>query len=262
MSACKRFVGKNVVVTGAAQGIGRASLERFADEGARVVLVDRAGDQANRVKEELAQRGVDCAVILEDLETDEGAHSAVRRAADILGTIDVWVNNVGGTIWAKPLLHYERDEIVAEVQRSLWPTLWCCHAIAPVLAKQRSGVIVNVSSLAPRVTHRIPYSACKGGVNAITTCLAWELGEYGVRVIGVAPGATDVGPRAVPRRNDALSAQELKWWEEISEQYVQRTMLGRVSTPQEQAAVIVFAASDDAAYITGETIPVGGGYPA
>lgn len=262
MFTCKRFVGKNVVVTGAAQSIGRASLERFADEGARVVLVDRAAEQANHVKEELARRGLECMVILEDLETYDGAHSAVSRAADVLGTIDVWVNNVGGTIWAKPLLHYKRDEVIAEVQRSLWPTLWSCHAVAPVMAEQRSGVIVNVSSLAPRVTHRIPYSASKGGVNAITTCLAWELSEYGVRVIGVAPGATDVGPRVVLRNDDTLSAQELKWWDEISKQYVERTMLGRVSTPEEQAAVIVFAASDDASYITGETIPVGGGYPA
>jgi dihydroxycyclohexadiene carboxylate dehydrogenase len=262
MSECRRFVGKNVVVTGGAQGIGRAALERFAEEGARVVLVDRAAEQAALVAAELVARGIDCTCVSADLETFGGAQTAVATANGILGRIDVWVNNVGGTIWAKPFLHYEREEIIAEVNRSLWPTLWCCHAISPVLVRQRSGVIVNVSSLAPRVTHRIPYSACKGGVNAITTCLAWELGEYGIRVVGVAPGATDVGSRATPRRAGGLSEQESRWWREISEQYVQRTMLGRNARPEEQAAVIAFAASDDASYITGETIPVGGGYPA
>ncbi len=262
MSNCRRFVGKNVVVTGGAQGIGRAALERFADEGARVVLVDRAEEQARIVVAQLAERGVDCAMVLADLETCEGAQAAVAEATEILGVIDVWVNNVGGTIWAKPFLEYEKTEIMAEVQRSLWPTMWCCHAITPVMVRQRSGVIVNVSSLAPRVTHRIPYSACKGGVNAITTCLAWELGEYGIRVIGVAPGATDAGPRAVPRRPGGMTEQEQRVWQHLGAQYLERTMLGRNARPEEQAAVIVFAASDDASYITGETIPVGGGYPA
>lgn len=258
---CQRFIGKNVVVTGGVQGIGLAACQRFGAEGARLVIIDRAAKQAEIVKKKLTESGIDCEVIIADLETYEGSSYAIHEAKRILKRIDVLVNNVGGTIWAKPFIHYQKDEIIAEVNRSLWPTLWCCHAISPILVEQKSGVIVNVSSLAPRVTHRIPYSASKGGVNAITSSLALELAEFGVRVIGVAPGATDVGERAVPRRNEPLSEQEIKWWSDISQEYIERTPLKRACTPEEQASVIVFAASDDASYMTGETLAVGGGHP-
>ncbi|MFA7554616.1 MAG: 1,6-dihydroxycyclohexa-2,4-diene-1-carboxylate dehydrogenase [Spongiibacteraceae bacterium] len=258
---CQRFTDKNVVITGGAQGIGLACSQRFGAEGARIVIIDRAEQQANIVKNQLADSGIDCKVVIADLETFDGANFALNEAKKILGRIDVLVNNVGGTIWAKPFLHYQKDEIIAEVNRSLWPTLWCCHAVTPILVEQKSGVIVNVSSLAPKVTHRIPYSAAKGGVNAITSSLAMELGEYGIRVMGVAPGATDVGERAVPRRTEKLSEQELKWWDEISHQYIERTLLKRACTPDEQASVIAFVASEDASYMTGETLSVGGGYP-
>lgn len=258
---CQRFTDKNVVITGGAQGIGLACSQRFGAEGARLIIIDRAEQQANLVKDQLNQSGISCDVVIADLETFEGASYAINEAQRLLDRIDVLVNNVGGTIWAKPFIHYQKDEIIAEVNRSLWPTLWCCHAVSPIMAQQQSGVIVNVSSLAPRVTHRIPYSAAKGGVNAITSSLALELAEYGVRVIGVAPGATDVGERAVPRRTDKLTEQELKWWDEISQQYIERTPLKRACTPEEQASVIVFAASEDASYMTGETLAVGGGHP-
>ncbi len=117
------------------------------------------------------------------------------------GPIDVLVNNVGGTIWAKPFAEYAEAQIEAEIRRSLFPTLWCCRAVLPVMLAQGGGVIVNVSSVATRGLNRVPYAAAKGGVNAMTAWLAWEYAEHGIRVNAVAPGGTDAPPRRIPRNS-------------------------------------------------------------
>ena len=107
--------------------------------------------------------------------------------ANSSGRIDILVNNVGGTIWAKPYAHYEEAEIEAEIRRSLFPTLWCCRAVLPYMLEQKRGVIVNVSSVATRGINRVPYAAAKGGVNALTASLALEYAEQGIRVCATAP---------------------------------------------------------------------------
>lgn len=175
------------------------------------------------------------------------------------GRIDVLVNNVGGTIWAKPFEHYEADHIDAEVRRSLFPTLYSCHAVLPHMLAVSKGVIVNVSSIATRSLNRVPYAAAKGGVNAITASLAWELAERGIRVVATAPGGTEAPPRAVPRNPNEQTAQERLWYQQIVDQTVNSSLLHRYGTLDEQAGVILFLASDDASYLTGVTIPVGGG---
>src|ERR1700682_780258 len=129
--------------------------------------------------------------VIADLEGFAGATAAVERARARFGRIDILVNNVGGTIWAKPFAQYEEAQIEAEIRRSLFPTLWCCRAVLPVMLEGGGGVIVNVSSVATRGVNRVPYAAAKGGVNAITACLAFEYAEHGIRVCGVAPGATE-----------------------------------------------------------------------
>jgi dihydroxycyclohexadiene carboxylate dehydrogenase len=175
------------------------------------------------------------------------------------GRIDVLVNNVGGTIWAKPFEHYEAPQIDAEVRRSLFPTLYSCHAVLPHMLAASKGVIVNVSSIATRSLNRVPYAAAKGGVNAITASLGWELAERGIRVVATAPGGTEAPPRAVPRNPGEQSAQEKVWYQQIVDQTVNSSLMHRYGTLDEQAGVILFLASDDASYLTGVTIPVGGG---
>ncbi|MDA8250878.1 MAG: SDR family NAD(P)-dependent oxidoreductase, partial [Rhodospirillales bacterium] len=183
-----RFAGKVAVVTGAAQGIGRAVALRLAAEGAALALVDRAA-LVDAVRDEAA--GAASAIALhEDLETWEGAEAAMAGALAQFGRIDVLVNNVGGTIWAMPYERYDAPRIEAEIRRSLFPTLWCCRAALPAMLAARQGAIVNVSSVATRGINRVPYAAAKGGVNAITTSLAFECAERGVRVNAVAPGWT------------------------------------------------------------------------
>ncbi|WP_248802372.1 1,6-dihydroxycyclohexa-2,4-diene-1-carboxylate dehydrogenase [Pseudomonas sp. MWU13-2100] len=247
-----RFKDKVALVTGAAQGIGRRVAERLLEEGAWLVAVDRS-----ELVHEL--RGERVLSLTADLEQHVSGKEVMRAAHERFGRIDILVNNVGGTIWAKPFEHYQENEIEAEVRRSLFPTLWCCHAVLPYMLEQGRGAIVNVSSVATRGINRVPYGAAKGGVNALTACLAFETAGRGIRVNATAPGGTDAPPRRIPRNTQAPSAEEQVWYRQIVEQTVDSSLMKRYGSIDEQAGAILFLASDDAAYITGVTLPVGGG---
>jgi dihydroxycyclohexadiene carboxylate dehydrogenase len=252
-----RFEGKVAVVTGAAQGIGRAVALRLVKEGGRAVLVDRS-ELVHEVRDEA---GGEAVAHTADLEAYAGAQSAIAAAKHRFGRLDILINNVGGTIWAKPYGEYEEAQIEAEIRRSLFPTLWCCRAALPVLIETGGGAIVNVSSIATRGINRVPYGAAKGGVNAMTACLAWEYAGQGIRVNAVAPGGTDAPPRRIPRNQAAAepTSLERQRWREIEEQTKASSLMHRYGTTEEQAAAILFLASPEASYITGVILPVGGG---
>lgn len=253
-----RFKDKVFAITGAAQGIGRRVAERAALEGAMVAVIDRSPIGAE-LADAITAAGGQAIYLSADLETYSGAEAAMAGAMAAFGRIDVLINNVGGTIWAKPFEHYEASQIDAEVRRSLFPTLYSCHAVLPHMLAVSKGVIVNVSSIATRSLNRVPYAAAKGGVNAITASLGWELAERGIRVVATAPGGTEAPPRAVPRNPTEQTAQEKVWYQQIVDQTVNSSLMHRYGTLDEQAGVILFLASDDASYLTGVTIPVGGG---
>ncbi|MBD8494556.1 1,6-dihydroxycyclohexa-2,4-diene-1-carboxylate dehydrogenase [Pseudomonas syringae] len=251
-----RFAGKVVVVTGAAQGIGRSVVERLVQEGAQVVAVDRS----ELIFEVSAALGDEWVLALTaDLEQYADCSRVMAAAVERFGRLDVLINNVGGTIWAKPFEHYAEHEIEAEVRRSLFPTLWCCHAALPWMIEQGKGAIVNVSSIATRSINRVPYGAAKGGVNALTACLAFENAERGIRVNATAPGGTEAPPRRIPRNSAEQSPDEKVWYQQIVDQTLHSSPMKRYGTIDEQVGPILFLASDEAAYITGVTLPVGGG---
>lgn len=250
-----RFAGKVMVVTGAAQGIGRGVALRAAAEGAQVLLVDRA----EFVTDVAAEGGDNCAGFVCDLETYEGASAAMAEAVARFGRIDILVNNVGGAIRMRPFAEFQSDQIEAEIRRTLMPTLWCCHAALPVMLAQGRGTIVNVSSNATRGIRRVPYSAAKGGINALTMSLAMEYGEAGIRVVGTAPGGTQAPARRVPRNAEGDNAEEQAWMAEAVDQVTTSTFFKRYGTLEEQVAPILFLASDEAAYVTGSILPVAGG---
>ncbi len=255
----QRFKDKVVIVTGAAQGIGKACALRFAREGGSVMIADRAEEQALLVQQQIRDAGGIAEICMADLETSAGAKKVMQATIDAFGRIDVSVHNVGGTIWAKPFWEYPDEQIEKEINRSLWPTLWCCRAVIPYMVEQKSGAIVNVGSIATRGINRVPYSAAKGGVQAITTCMALELAEYGVRVNCVNPGGIDQGERAIPRNTGALTEIDKAGMQGVIDQTIRDTPMGRYGTPEEEAAAICFLAADEASYITGETINVAGG---
>lgn len=253
-----RFQNKVAVITGAAQGIGKGVAERMAIEGAKLVLVDRS-ELVFELRDQLTAQGTEVLTLTADMEQATDCQRVMQEAAAHFGRIDVLINNVGGTIWAKPFEHYQVNEIEAEVRRSLFPTLWCCHAVLPQMLEQGQGVIVNVSSIATRSINRVPYGAAKGGVNALTACLAFETAQRGVRVNAIATGGTEAPPRRIPRNAAEQTEQEKAWYQQIIDQTIDSSLMKRYGTIDEQVGAILFLASDEASYITGVTLPVGGG---
>ena len=251
----QRFANKVMVVTGAAQGIGRGVALRAAAEGASVLLVDRA----DFVSEVAALAGNGAAGFVADLETYEGARAAMAFAVRTFGGIDVLVNGVGGAIRMRPFGEFEPAQIDAEIRRSLMPTLYTCHAVLPHLLARGGGTIVNISSNATRGIRRVPYSAAKGGVNAMTQSLAMEYAQHNIRVVATAPGGTDAPSRRVARNPAGDTEQEKMWMNEAVQQVTASTFMKRYGSIDEQVAPILFLASDEASYITGTVLPVAGG---
>ncbi|MBF4490756.1 1,6-dihydroxycyclohexa-2,4-diene-1-carboxylate dehydrogenase [Psychrobacter sp. N25K4-3-2] len=254
----KRFDNKVCVVTGAAQGIGRGVALRLANEGGKIVMADFS-PLVEDVLAEITANGGHATTIQADLETYQGAQDVIDKALDTYGRIDILVNNVGGAIWMKPFISFSEIEIEKEISRSLFPTLWCCHAVLPSMIKQQSGTIVNISSIATRGINRIPYSTAKGGVNAMTASLAFEHASDGIRVNAVATGGTEAPPRKIPRNTKPLTDEEKGWMNAVVDQTIDSTFMKRYGTIDEQVNAITFLASDESSYITGSTIPVGGG---
>jgi dihydroxycyclohexadiene carboxylate dehydrogenase len=254
-----RFDGKVLVVTGSAQGLGEAVATRAAQEGGSVALVDRS-EIVHEVSEKLASEGAQAISLIADLEQYADCAAVMAQANKKFGRIDILINNVGGTIWAKPYAHYEENEIEAEIRRSLFPTMWCCRAVLPFMIKRKRGTIVNVSSVATRGVNRVPYAAAKGGVNALTASLAFEYAGQGIRVVAIAPGGIEAPPRRISRGGASKKTKKEKdWYQAIVDQTVESSLMHRYGTLEEEAAPILFLASDEASYITGTRLPVAGG---
>ncbi len=250
--------GRTAVVTGAAQGIGRATALRLARDGARLALVDRVNDACNRVCKEIISAGGSAEVVEADMETREGMEYMVEKTLSMTGRIDIMVNNVGGAIRTKPFHEFNDEEIQQEISRTLWPTLRGCRAIIPHMIEHRRGTIVNIGSVATRGIYRIPYSAAKGGVHALTRCLAMELAEYNIRVNCVAPGAIEAN-RVIPRNPDGPTDAEKQWRKDMLDQTLKDTSMQRMGTAAEVANAVAFLAGDDASYVTGQVLYVSGG---
>ena len=261
----KRLKGKVCIVTGAGQGIGRATAKRLGEEGGTIVVADRVDEGAAQTLAELHEHGVAAMKALVDVGTLAGAQALMQQTVAAYGRIDVLVNNVGGTIWIKPYHLYTEDEVKLELERSLYPTLWCCLAALPIMMKQQSGSIVNLGSQSTRGLYRLPYAASKGGILALTKVLAMEYGRHGIRINAMAPGGTEILDRVTPRQfiGQGQSVEEdpaeAEYRREMAEDIRNQQALRRRGLPEEQAAAIVFLASDDASFITGQVINCSGG---
>lgn len=242
-----RLAGKVAVVTGSTRGIGRAIAERFAAEGARVVVNSRSAASAEAAALEIGGEavGVDA-----DVGSAAGAQRVVDGALDAFGGVDVMVCNAGIPM-PRDSLQISEDDWRRTLDVDLSGVFFCAQRAARVMVKRGAGAIVTISSLqafAP-LARRVAYAAAKGGVVAMTRSLAAEWAPY-VRVNCVAPGyvATSM-------------VQELVAQGRVDPEAVnRRTPFGRMAEPAEVASAVLFLASDEASFITGETIMVDGGW--
>jgi 2-hydroxycyclohexanecarboxyl-CoA dehydrogenase len=244
-----RLEGKTALVTGGASGIGAATARRLAAEGARVAIGDLDEEGAGAVAGELD--GFACAM---DVADAESVRTGVAAAVSRLGEIDVLVNNAGT----------DRFAFFVNTDEELWDfvlgvnlrgVLAVTHAVLPAMQQRRTGAIVNVASEAGRVGSQgsAVYSAAKAGVIGFTKAVAREAARYRVRCNAVAPG-----PIETPLLN-AAPALLGEVGERLKQAMVNTTALGRAGEPEEVAAAIAYLASDDASYVTGQTLNVSGG---
>lgn len=256
----KRFKDKVCIVTGAGQGIGRATAKRLGEEGGKIVVAERVEESANRTFNELREHGVEAIKVLADVSKFGETQRLMKETLNAFGRIDVLVNVVGGTIWWQPYHKYTEEQVNLELERSLYPTMWSCLAVLPIMVEQKSGSIVNLSSGITRGgLWRGPYAISKGGIEGMTRALAKEYGRHGIRINAVAPGGTRIPDRITPRLmiRPGLMAEPSEGADEYykdvnadkSEQAIQRS-----AQPEEQAAAIAFLASEDSSYITGQVI--------
>ncbi|MFN3892173.1 MAG: SDR family oxidoreductase [Beijerinckiaceae bacterium] len=259
-----RFEGQVCIVTGAGQGIGRASALRLAAEGGSIVIAERIELTAAETMALVAANGGAARTVIADVSIPEEAERLMRETIAAFGRIDVLVNCVGGTIWWQPFHEYTVPQIMLELERSLHTTLWCCNAVLPHMLAQGSGSIVNLgSSVTKGGLYRVPYAVSKGGVEALTSTLAAEYGRHGIRVNGVSPGTTIIHDRKTSRLTlrpgeDANAIPGTP--ERVQEaRRLQQNMLERDGTPEEIAAAVAFLASQDASFITGHMIDCSGG---
>lgn len=260
----KRLQGKVCIVTGAGQGIGRASARRLAAEGGIIVVAERTESSAQETYEQLTKAGAKALKVIVDLSKYEDAERLMRETVAAFGRIDVIANVVGGTIWWQPYQEYSVDQIFLELERSLHTTLWCCKAVLPYMIEQKSGSIINFgSSVTAGGLYRVPYAVSKGGIVALTTTLAAENGRYGIRVNGVTPGTTIITDRTTSRLTlrpgevvDAIEGTDARVEETRA---MQQGALRRTGRAEEQAAAVAFLASEDASFITGHMIDCSGG---
>ena len=239
-----RLEGRKALVTGGAGGIGAAIAARLAAEGAEVWVGDIDAEGAERVAAEIAGHAVEL-----DVTEIESARAAVAEA----GTFDVLVNNAGTDEFGF-FTHTTPEQWRRVIAINLVGVLNCTHAALPGMQEAGYGRIVSISSEAGRVGSKgsASYSAAKGGVIAFTKAIARENARYGINVNAVAPG-----PIETPLLMGARELGEIG--EKVIETMKAATQLGRLGRPEEVAAAVAFLASEDASYITGETLGVSGG---
>lgn len=245
--------GKIAVVTGGASGIGRAISLRLAEEGAKVVIFEINDENASAVTEEIIANSGNASAQHCDISDYASVQSAVKQTEDNTGPIDLLVNNAGWDA-AVNFLDSEPDLWSKVIGINLMGPIHMHHVVLSKMAERGEGRVVNIASDAGRVgsSGEAVYSACKGGVIAFTKTLARELTRKGVRLNTVCPGPTDT-PLFDEFKEASGDGQK------IADGLARAIPMKRLGDPEDYPGIVAFLLSDDAGYITGQTISVSGG---
>jgi NAD(P)-dependent dehydrogenase (short-subunit alcohol dehydrogenase family) len=247
-----RFDGKVAFITGGAVGFGRAFGRALGREGAAIAVVDIDGEAAQRTAKDLESEGLRALAITCDVAAEDQVEVAVETAAHQLGGVDILINNAGKhlTKYNQPFTVLPRHELRSLFDVNVVGVVNCTVACRAAMAARGGGVVVNISSIAGHL-HVSPYAVSKLAVRGLTVAFAAELAPDGIRVNAISPGlmATENAMEDLPKA--------------MVDDFVQnRQLVHRLGEMEDIVKAMLFLCSDDASFITGETIKVSGGYPA
>ncbi len=246
----KRFDGKVALVTGGGNGIGKACVERLAHEGAKVFAADFKPDDAKAVAGALTETGHDVTAVVADVMVEHDLERLFRQIDDDAGRLDVSLHIAGNSMFG----------LIENLESTDWERLWrlnvlstviCCREAVNRMKTTGGGAIVNMASISGLRGDPgwATYNAAKASIINLTQCLAWEVGRYQIRANAICPG-----PIGTERMLGSLESDP-----GMRETYNKSNPLGRVGTPEECAAAILFLASDDASFVNGTTLVADGG---
>lgn len=238
---------KVAIVTGASRGIGRAIALALAAQGAKVVASARNAEALAELADEIKSQGGDALAVVGDVALEDDANNLVKQAVDAYGQVDVFVNNAGITRDGL-LLRMKNDDWDAVLDTNLKGAFLCTRAVAKVMSKQRSGRIINISSVVGEMGNagQANYCASKAGLLGLTKSVARELARRNVTVNAITPGfiVTDMTEEMTDKARETMTEQ---------------IPLGRLGSAEDIASAVIFLASDQSGYITGQVLGVNGG---
>ena len=245
------LVGRSAIITGAAQGIGKAIANDLARHGGNVLIADMDGDKAAATAATIAdQWGVKTAVSIGDLCTEDTNQAMLEVALAEFGQLDILVNNAGGGV-IKDFLDHTPETLKTTIDRNLWTVIWGCRTVLPTMIEQGYGRIVSIGADSVRngLWQHAAYNAAKGGVHGITTGLAREFAQSGVTFNSVAPCAV---------RTEQVD-EIMKAYPEAFEKFISVIPMARPGEMDEVASMVSYLAGEEASFVTGQTISVNGG---
>lgn len=265
----ERFKGQVIVLTGAARGIGKATALRAAREGARLVLTDRLEKEGSEVLKAVTEEGGEAIFLCLDLSIEENARKMVEEAVKAYGRIDIAINNAGVMGNPDPVHAMTKEQMDYTMANNFYSVFYSCkYELQQFMKQKKGGAVVNNASIAglTGLPGNPAYVASKHAVNGLTKNLALDYARFGIRVNSVNPAGTDT-PMVKEAYEFVMQKQKEAQANGVSEQEAQsmagqktESMLKRDALAEEQAASILFLASDDASHMTGEIVATDGGW--